>query len=214
MACFSSLPNELLCRICYYVHPGDIISFSTLNRQAYYVAATKLAKHKELYFRWAVVDDSAWLGRYLENAYFWSNLLRNCLIGSPIAYYIEHLRIRVPNPIRNVYVGDHEWDEDTNDMQLVRYQPIADSELSPIFNPYTAGTSSEEYCKYFGSDLATCLSESWSPHPRPYDDEPDPMDLARVALMPLLTNLRVLELGLSYSIWHNQLLALILSVVR
>ncbi|MCJ1388575.1 hypothetical protein MMC18_001422 [Xylographa bjoerkii] len=213
MASFSSLPNELLLRICYYVHPNDIISFSGLNRRTHSAATTKLAKHKELHFRWSVMDDHGWPGMFLDYVSFWSNLLRNCLVGSPIVYYMEHLRIGISEPSEDGHLVDQDWNEDTDDMQLIQYQLRADNDLRPTFNPYTAGMSSEEYCKYFGEDLATYLSENWNLYPRHGDYEPTSKDMARVDLIPLLTNLRVLELGWSDSTWHDQLLALVLRVV-
>ena len=73
--------------------------------------------------------------------------------------------------------------------------------------------SSEEYCQYFGKDLATCLSENWNLYSWHGNDGRTLMDMARVDLIPLLPNLRALDLSWSDSSWHDQLLALVLKVV-
>ncbi|MCJ1403011.1 hypothetical protein MMC11_006233 [Xylographa trunciseda] len=151
------------------------------------------------------MDDHVQQMRHPNYAFFWSNLLRNCLVGSPIIYYIEHLRIAVGDSSERLF--DHDWDEKTDEMQLIRYQPTVDDELRPGFNPYTAGMSCEEYCRYFGKDLIISLSEDWNPYPRPT------MDRATLDLIPLLPNLRVLELTWDNGDWHDQLLALLLRVV-
>ncbi|MCJ1282263.1 hypothetical protein MMC26_001586 [Xylographa opegraphella] len=214
MASFSILPDELLLRICYYVHPRDIFSFSTLNRRTYSLATTKRAKHNELHSKWAIVDDHGWQGGGAGYAYFWLNLTRNCLVGSPIAYYIEHLRVGVPEPDETESSVDHDWVDDTDDMQLVRYQPMADKELRSSFNPHAAGMSSEEYCKYFSEELALHWSPTWTRYPRYNGCEYYSTDLARSDLIPLLTNLQVLELGCYDSVCYDRLLILLHRVVR
>lgn len=213
MAFFSSLPNELLACISYFVYPGDIVSFSALNRRTHLIAAAKLAKHKELHFKWALMDDHGLSESFPGYAFFWPNLLRNMLVGSPMALYIEHLRIGTSAPRQKGYLIDHNWDQDMDGMDLIRYQPLIDEELHATFNPQFSDMSIEEYCKYFSTELAISISGSRVSVPVGRNLNPISVDLARAQLLPLLTNLRVLEVHSSGDTYTNELRNLVRGVV-
>ena len=89
MTTLTSLPNELIFRICYNVHPDDIQSFSIVNRRVYLATTRNLGKHRALRQQYGVLNDQDSKPHTFQ---FMLNLFHNILSGSPVASYIRHVR--------------------------------------------------------------------------------------------------------------------------
>ncbi|MCJ1476782.1 hypothetical protein MMC13_005451 [Lambiella insularis] len=150
---------------------------------------------------------------------FWFNLLRNCLVGSPIAHYIEHLRIGTSQPPEHGYLIDHKWDQHVDGMELIRCRASIGRQLSATFSPSKAGMSSAEYYEPFSKDLVSSmsifLSECWDEGFELTNDEAEPefIDEVRAQLLPLLTNLHTLELRLGNDTQNAELLLLVDQII-
>ena len=198
MATFMDLPTELLMHICIYVDPEEIFSFSAINQRIHEVSKPIVAKHKALRAKFSSIKDDPYMAFW-----FWHNLCRSFLTGSPGNAYVRHIDTGMleqrkqndawqPQNEPSAFIKD--WDPENDCEKLIPFVTLGNT-FQERENPFLKTNKSLSYWEPFRVAIETEPETALRDRARDMKllrngDE----SMIRSLLLPLLPNLRTLRI--------------------